>query len=137
MRTGSSVRSVGSVASDLAEIFCCTSTSSRALGLFVGFLAWLLSLLARLLGLDHVDAHLAEHGEDVLDLLGIDLLGGQDRVDLVMGDVAALHGGADQLFDRGIGEIEQRAIRQGLTILLLGRPLLIDLAYHEALPGRR
>ena len=34
---------------------------------------------------DHVDAHLAEHGENVLDLLGIDLLGGQDRIDLVDG----------------------------------------------------
>ena len=78
MRTGSSVRSAGSLASDLAGTFCWTSTSSPlGLGLLLGLL--LLSLLARLLGLDHVDAHLAEHGEDVLDLLGIDLLGGQDR----------------------------------------------------------
>src|SRR5215831_19113049 len=78
MRTGSSVRSVGSLASDLAGTFCWTSASS------------LLSLLARLLGLDHVDAHLAENREHILDLLGIDLLRGQHRVDLVMGGVAAL-----------------------------------------------
>ena len=32
----------------------------------------------------------AKHGEDILDLLGIDLLRGQDRVDLVMCDVATL-----------------------------------------------
>ena len=44
-----------------------------ALGFLVGLFALLLAFLARLLGLDHVDAHLAEHGEHVLDLLGIDL----------------------------------------------------------------
>ena len=94
MRTGSSVRSVGSLVSDLAGTFCWTSTSSPpSLSAFlVGLFARLLALFARLLGLDHVHAHLAEHGEHVLDLLGIDLLGGQHRVDLVMGDVAALLG---------------------------------------------
>src|SRR5262249_13214707 len=46
-----------------------------------------------------LDAHLTEHGEHVLDLLGIDLLGGQHRVDLVMGHVAALLGGADEFLD--------------------------------------
>jgi len=71
--------------------------AALALGLFVGLLARLLSLLARLLGLDDLEAHLAEHGEHVLDLLGIDLLRGQHRVDLVMGDVTALLGGADEL----------------------------------------
>src|SRR5256885_9762377 len=67
--------------------------AALALGLFVGLLARLLSLFARLLslfarllGLDDVDAHLAEHGEKILDLLGIDRLRGQHRVDLVMGD---------------------------------------------------
>src|SRR6516225_10124426 len=80
--------------------------AALALGLFVDLLARLLSLFARLLsffarllGLDHVDAHLAEHGEHLLDLLGTDLLRGQHRVDLVMGDVAALLGGADELPD--------------------------------------
>src|SRR6516225_6459569 len=80
--------------------------AALAPGLFLGLLARLLSLFARLLsffarplGLDHVDAHLAEHGEHLLDLLGTDLLGGQHRVDLVMGDVAALLGGADELPD--------------------------------------
>src|SRR5262249_26884640 len=80
--------------------------AALALGLFVGLVARLLSLLARLLsffarllGLDHVDAHLAKHGEHVLDLLGIYLLRGQPRVDLVMGNVAALLGGADELPD--------------------------------------
>src|SRR3984885_15115720 len=56
----------------------------------------LLGLLARLFaagllglglfGLDDVDAHLVEHREDVLELLGIDLF--HQRVDLVVGDVA-------------------------------------------------
>ena len=48
--------------------------AALAFGLFVGLLARLLALFARLLGLDHVDAHLAEHGQHILDLLGIDLL---------------------------------------------------------------
>jgi hypothetical protein len=60
-------------------------------------LALFLSLLAGLLGLDHVDAHIAEHGEDVLDLPGIDHF--RQRVDLVMGDVAALLGAAHQRLD--------------------------------------
>ena len=97
--------------------------------------ALLLSLFTGLLGLDYVDTHPTEHGEDILDLLGIDLLRGQDRVDLVMCDVATLLGGADELYGR-IGEAGQRAIRDGLAILLLQRPFLgllgerLDLAYH-------
>src|ERR1700747_2560486 len=93
MRTGSSVRSVGSLAWTLAGTFGRTSTSSPPslsasspaprgpppllLGFLVGLFARLLALFARLFGLDHVHAHLAEHGEHVLDLLGIDLLRGQ------------------------------------------------------------
>ena len=45
--------------------------------------------------LDDVDAHLVEHRDDVLDLVGGDLLGGQHRVQLVIGDEAALLGGLD------------------------------------------
>src|SRR5499425_2058000 len=110
MRTGSSVRSVGSLASDLAGTFCWTSTNSP-LSPSSSSSASSRGLFARLLGLYHVHAHLAEHGQHILGLLGIDLLGGQYRVDLVMGDVAARLGGADELFDRRIGEVEQRQRR--------------------------
>ena len=49
--------------------------AALAFGLLLGLLALFLSSSSLgLLGLDHVDAHLAEHREDVLDLLGIDLL---------------------------------------------------------------
>ena len=79
--------------------------------------------------------------EDVLDLLGIDLLRGQDRVDLVMGDVAALLGGADELLDGRVREVEQRAVRRGLGTLLLRHLFLlrrrIGLACHESLHSRR
>src|SRR5229473_526854 len=92
--------------------------AALALALFVGLLALLLSLFARLLGLDHVDAHLAEHREDILDLLGIDLF--RQRVDLIMGDVAALLGGADELLDGRVGEVAQRQRR----VRRLGPPLL-------------
>src|SRR5262249_11300663 len=77
--------------------------AALAPGLFAGLFARLLSLFAlplfASLGLDDVDAHLAENLEHILDLLGIDLLRGQHRVDLVMGGIAALLGGADELLD--------------------------------------
>ena len=77
MRTGSSVRSAGSLAPDLAGTGRCWTSTSFVLAL--GFLLRLLAgrhlfLRLGLLGLDHVDAHLAELRQDVLDLLGLDLL---------------------------------------------------------------
>ena len=138
MRTGSSVRSVGSLASDLAGTFCWTSTSSppSLSGSSSASSRCSSPSSARLLGLDHVDAHLAEHREDVLDLLGIDLLRGQHRVDLVMGDVAALLGAADELLDGRVRKVEQRAVRRGLGTLLLRHLFLLrrhlGLACHES-----
>jgi hypothetical protein len=113
------------------------SGGSLGLGLSRNLLLDLDQLAASTLSL-----HPTEHGEDILDLLGIDLLRGQDRVDLVMCDVATLLGGADELYGR-IGEAGQRAIRDGLAILLLERPFLgllgerLDLAYHVPLLGQR
>ena len=60
---------------------------------------------------DDVDAHVREHRHDVLDLLGGDLLRGQNGVQLFIGDVAALLGGLDQLLYGGIGKVEQGRIR--------------------------
>src|SRR6202040_3521879 len=82
-----------------------------ALGLLLfGFLAGLFGGFLGLgfLGLDDVDTHLAEHSEDVLDLLGIDLL--CQRVDPVMGDVPALLGSADQRLHGPLRSAEQRAL---------------------------
>src|SRR5262249_26215945 len=108
--------------------------AALALALLVRLFARLFPLFARLLGLDHVHAHLAEHGQHVLDLLGIDLLGGQYRVDLVMGDVAALLGGADELFDRGVGKVEQRQRRIGrVGRLFFGRLLFFFLFFRAVL----
>src|SRR5215467_12842940 len=134
MRTGSSVRSVGSLASDLAGTFCWTSTNSP-LSPSPSSSASSRGLFARLLGLYHVHAHLAEHGQHILDLLGIDLLGGQHRVDLVMGHVAALLGGANELFNCSVGEVEQRAVRRALGCLFLRQVFLLrrrfNIAYHK------
>ena len=79
-----------------------------------------------LVALDDVDAHLRDHGEDVLDLVGGDLLGGQNGVDLLVGDVAALLGGLDHLLDAGVVEIEQRlGIGGGFGLFFRG--LVLDL----------
>jgi hypothetical protein len=84
----------------------------------------------RLLGLgffrfDDVDPHLAEHHQDVFDLLGPDLLRGQQRVDLVVGDVAALLGAVDQLLDRVAPEVDRRAVGRGLGTVLLQNLFLL------------
>ena len=71
-----------------------------------------------LLGLDDVDAHLGELRQHVFDLVRVDLIGGQDRVHLVVGDVAALAGGLDHPLDRLIGQVQKRTV--GL-LLLRGR----------------
>jgi hypothetical protein len=55
--------------------------------------------LVGVLGLDDVDAHLGELAEHVLDLLGREFLGGQDLVQFIVGDVAALLGEADHPLD--------------------------------------
>ena len=138
MRTGSSVRSAGSLASDLAGIGRCwiSTNSFSPVGFLLGLLAGRhLFLEPSLLGLDHVDAHLAELRQNVLDLLGIDLLRGQQRVDLVVGDIAALLGAADQLLDGRVGKIEQR----GLGTLFLRHLFLLrrhlDFGCHESPPS--
>src|SRR5262249_32929691 len=69
--------------------------------------------------------------------------GGQYRVDLVMGDVAALLGGANELLDSGVGKVEQR--QRGVWRLggLLFRRLVffflflrcLGLARHTSSPG--
>ncbi len=80
------------------------------------FAAFFLVIVRRIVGLldlvlvDDIDAHVVEHGHDVLDLLRAHLLGGQNRIDLFIGDIAALLGGLDQLLDRGIAQVEQRAV---------------------------
>src|SRR5262249_22271571 len=97
-----------------------------------------LFLKPSLSGLDHVDAHLAELRQDVFDLLGIDFFRSQQCLNLVVGDITAFHGGADQLLDGRAGKVQQR----GLATLFLRHLLLlwryVDLACHEspiAYPG--
>src|SRR6266853_3733581 len=124
MRTGSSVRSPGSDFLVSAGVERCISMSSPSLSSPSG------SVLRRLLGFgflrfDDVDPHLAEHHQDVLDLLGLDLLRGQQRVDLVVGDVAALLGAADQLLDGVVPEVNRRAVGRGLGTVLLQNLFLL------------
>jgi hypothetical protein len=99
--------------------------------LFFGFLARLFGRFLGLgfFGLDDVDAHLAEHREDVLDLVGIDLF--HQRVDLVLGEVPAFLGSADQRLQGRVRPVEQRALGTLLLqhIFLLRRYL--GLACHE------
>ena len=105
----------------------------RDLDEFAGLGLLLLGLLAGLaflvglgfLGLHHVDAHLAHHCQNVLDLLGGHLLRRHDRIELLVGHVAALLGLLDHLLDGGVGQIEER--QRGIGGL--GRLLLRRLAF--------
>ena len=110
MRTGSSVRSVGSacVVSATARAGCSTSSPPVRLVLVLG--GGFLVSSPRFLVLDDVDAHVGEHRHGVLDLLGGHLLRRQHRVQLVNGDIAALLGGLDHLLDGVIGKVEERAV---------------------------
>ncbi len=76
-----------------------------------GGLGGLLFRLFGVLGVDDVDAHFAEHRIHVLDLIGGNLLGRQHRVQFFLGDPAALLGDLDHPLDRGVGQVEQRAVR--------------------------
>ncbi len=83
-------------------------------------------------GLDDVDAHLGEHRQHVLDLLGADLLRGHDGVELVVGDKSALLGGLDHLLDGGIGKIEQRPVRSLGGRGVRGFLVFLNLGRHQS-----
>ncbi len=76
----------------------------------VGGVVLRLGVLAAFLVLDDVDAHVAERGHDVLDLLGRELVLREHLVELIDRDVAALPGARDQLLDRALVEIDQRCV---------------------------
>ena len=103
------MRSVGSLASDLAGVFGVDLDQFAALGfLFLGLAAAFFFLFGLgFLGLDDVDAHLVHHRQHVFDLLGGDLLRRHHGVELLIGDVAALLRLLDHLLDGGVGQIEQ------------------------------
>src|SRR5262249_3401371 len=60
---------------------------------------------------DDVDAHLIELGHDVFDRLRIELVAGQNLVELFVCDEAARLGGLDHLLHPGVGKVEDRALR--------------------------
>ena len=57
--------------------------------------------------LDDVDAHFGQHRHHILDLFRGHLFGRQDRVELVIGDVAALARIGDHLLDGGLAHVER------------------------------
>ncbi len=89
--------------------------AALALGLLLGRFARDLIFGLGFLGLDHVDTHLAELRQDVLDLLGLDLLRGQQRNS---GLVELLSHSAFTLTDPG----EQISRRQEPLMLRRKRP---------------
>ena len=118
MRTGSSVRSVGSLAWSRPWRSGWRRHGARRLG---GALLACGGRLLGLVGVDDVDAHVGEHRHGVLDLLGGHLLRGEHLVQLVIGDEAARLRGLDQLLDGGVGHVEHGAIgglRLGLLLIL-------------------
>ena len=134
MRTGSSVRSDGSLSDLTISGLEVTSTSSPPSSSSSS--SFSPSSPVGLVLLDHVDAHLGQHRERVLDLLGGDLLGRHHGIELLIGDVAALLGLLDHLLDGGVGQIEQRqrGIGGGLGVLV-GLVLGGNLGFYGLLFG--
>ena len=131
MRTGSSVRSVGSarvcvtagtlaVATTTARLGSSSSPASSAVLGGRGLL--------RVLALDHGDAHVGQHRHGVLDLVGGHLLGGQHGIERVQRHEAARLGGLDELLNRRIGQVEKGAVL--LRSLGWGRGLVVGLRCH-------
>ena len=108
----------------------------RALGELAAFALLLLVAvvvgLLRLVGLDHVDAHLVEHRHDVLDLLRRGGVGGENLIQFVDGDIAAFLRGLDHLLDAGIGEVEQRPVG-GLRLDFRCLVVFLNLGRHALL----
>src|SRR6478672_9535432 len=133
MRTGSSVRADSSELLPLAGAGRFSSTISPPSFCISGSVDSSLPLRPPLVRFDHLGLAC----EDALNLLGIDLLRGQHRVDLVMGDVAELLGGADELLDGRIRQVEGRAVGRGLGTLVLRHLFLlrrrIGLGCHKSL----
>src|SRR6516165_51093 len=115
MRTGSLVRSAGSLAGfGLNRMLPDFEYLALAFGFLLPLFTGLhLFLKPNLFGLDHVDAHLAELRQNALDLLGVDLFGSQQRVDLVVGDITALLRGADQFLHGRVGKVEHGSVILG------------------------
>ena len=140
MRTGSSVRSAGSLVRVATAVGRGASTSSPPSALlFLGRLRFLGrgGALLGLLALDDADAHLAQHRVDVFDLVGGHLLGGQHRVQFVMRDEAAPLGELDHPLDGGIRQIEQRAVgRRARSRRPRPRLVVVLFRHSSAPPGR-
>src|SRR5262249_11979662 len=148
-------RSVGSLASDLAGTFCWTSTNSP-LSLSASSSASSRASSPSSLGssvsttLTPISLNMASTSSICSELTSsagntelISSRVGQPRVGLVLGHVTALLGGADELLDRGIGEIKPRPRRvRRLGRLFFRRFFLfffllrcLGLARHTSSPG--
>jgi len=94
MRTGSSVRSSFSSLPEPSVISPRRPISAIAVVVAV--------VLLGLFFLDDVDTHLREHRHHVLDLLGRDLIGRQNLVELVVGDETLFAGRCDHPLHGGL-----------------------------------
>ncbi len=95
-----------------------------------------LALALALLVLDDVDAHLAQHGEGVFDLLRGDLFGRQNLVQLVHGHVTAGLGLLDEALDASVRQIEQGPVGRSFGFLRLSRRAHPVLRSDRRPPGR-
>ena len=133
IRTGSSVRSVGSLASDLAGVFGVTSTSSppslssssASSRRLLASSASASSVSTTLMPISLIIASMSSICSEVTSSDGM------HGIELLVGDVAALLGLLDHLLDGGVGEVEQRQRRIGG----LGR--LLSPASRLPFAGRR
>ena len=86
-------------------------------------------LFLGLVVLNDVDPHLGEHRHHVFDLLRGDLIGGQNLVELVIGDEATFAGFRDHLLHLGLAHVER-----DFRILLFDLGFVVVLGGHGDTP---
>ena len=102
------MRSVGSLAGLVATAVGCGSASSPRLGLLLGPPSSASSTSSASMTLMPMSLSMARMSSICSE---VDLLGGEDGVQLVIGDKAALLRGLDHLLDGGVGKVEERPVR--------------------------
>jgi hypothetical protein len=85
-----------------------------------GFLVLAVGDFLAFLFLGDLDAHFVQHRHDILDLVGTDLVGRQHRIELIVGDIAAVLGLGDHLLDGRLAHVDGNVALRAVLAAILG-----------------